>query len=84
MQLDADVGVPLIRKAQEQNRDDRIFIQWAAQLPVMAYTGKSVSFPDYKARVTGANIDRRSVAEINADIDSAELELQKGGANNGP
>lgn len=78
LQLDADTGVALIRKAQEQNRDDRIFLQWAVQLPTMTYTGQPISLDDYKARVTGANIDRRSAAEILADANAAEAELRGG------
>ena len=63
----------------EKEREDRIFQQWVIQLPVMAYTGKHVSFADYKDRVTGANIDRRSVAEIEKELDEVEKELQRGG-----
>lgn len=80
LQMDAEIGLPLIERAIMKDRDDRIFIQWVAQLPVMAYTGESVSFADYKDRVTGANIDRRSTAEIMRDLDAVEAELQKGGA----
>ena len=79
MQTDADTGCRLIVKALEQERDERIFQQWVAQLPIMAYTGKNVSFADYKARVTGANIDRRPVSEIEAELAEVEKELQKGG-----
>lgn len=75
--MDADVGLMLIRKALEQERDERIFQQWTAQLPIMAYTGKSISFAEYRDRVTGANIDRRSVAEIQREIDEAMQELRK-------
>ena len=77
--MDAETGAWLILKAMEKEREDRIFLQWAVQLPVMAYTGQTVSFPEYKDRVTGANIDRRPVAEIMADLDAVEKELQKGG-----
>lgn len=80
LQLDADIGIALIQKALEQNREERIFLQWVAQLPVMAYTGVNVSFADYKDKVTGANIDRRSTAEILAELDDVEKELQGGGA----
>lgn len=76
LQLDLNTGLDLIKKAQEMERDDRLHRQWTAQLPIMAYTGNSVSFADYKDRVTGANIDRRSVAAIMADIDAAEKELR--------
>lgn len=78
MQLDADTGVDLIRKAQEQDRDDRLFLQWVVQLPTMAYSGKSVGFQEYKDRVTGANIDRRRAVDILADADAAEAELRGG------
>ena len=77
LQLDADTGCDLILKALEQERDDRIFQQWVVQLPLM---GKEnfVSFADYKDKLTGANIDRRSVAEIMAELDEVERELKGG------
>lgn len=78
LQLDADIGCPLVIKAIEQERDDRIFQQWVVQLPLMGSDGY-MSFTDYKARVTGANIDRRSTAEILAELDEAERELNGGG-----
>ena len=84
LQLDAATGLALIEKAILQERDDRIYFQWAIQLPVMSYTGNVVSFADYKDRVTGANIDRRSAAEIMRELDEVEAELQKGGVENGP
>ncbi len=78
MRLDGDTGLGLIIKAIEQERDARIFQQWVIQLPHM---GKEnfISFADYKDRLTGANIDRRSVAEIMAELDEVERQLQKGG-----
>lgn len=57
----------------EKDRDDRIFQQWVVHLPWMDQD-HFVSFKDYKDRITGANIDRRSVAEIEADL--AEVEAQ--------
>jgi hypothetical protein len=83
LQLDAATGCSLILKALEQQRDDRIFQQWVVQLPTMAYSGTSVSFADYKDRVTGANIDRRPTAAILAELDEIERELQEGGGVNG-
>lgn len=81
--MDADLGLLLIHKALEQERDARIFQQWTAQLPIMAYTGKNISFAEYRDRVTGANIDRRSVAEIQREIDEAMRELRKEVPNDG-
>ena len=62
----------------EKNREERIFQQWVTQLPWMNKES-FVSFADYKDRVTGANVDRRSVAELWADLDEVERELQRGG-----
>ena len=81
--MDADLGLALIQKALEQERDERLFQQWTAQLPIMAYTGKNMSFAEYRDRVTGANIDRRSVAEIQKEIDEAMRELRKEGQTDG-
>jgi hypothetical protein len=67
----------------EKDREERIFQQRVAQLPMMAFSGKSISFADYKDRVTGANIDRRPTAEILAELDDLERELQEGGGVNG-
>lgn len=75
--MDADDGLALFIKAAEQERDARLFQQWTAQLPIMAYTGKTISFAEYRDRVTGANIDRRSVDEIQKEIDEAMQELRK-------
>lgn len=75
-----NAGLSLILKAIEKDREDRIFQQWVTQLPWMGQDN-FVSFADYKDRVTGANIDRRSVAEIEADIARAEQELKGGDAN---
>lgn len=83
LQLDLETGLALIVKAREEKRDERIFQQWVAQLPTMAMVGKSVSFADYRDKVTGANIDRRSAAEIMAELDEVEKELERGGEENG-
>ena len=74
-----DTGLALVRKAQEREQEDRIFQQWVSQLPAMALTGVNVSFAEYKDRVTGANIDMRPTAEIEAELDEVEKELQRGG-----
>lgn len=81
LQTDLELGLALIDKAIEKSKEDRLFQQWTAQLPIMAIAGEVESFPSYKDRVTGANIDRRSVAEINAEIDEVERELQEGGSS---
>lgn len=79
LQLPTEDGLALIVKAMEKDQEERLFQQWVAQLPLMAVSGEVEGFAAYKARVTGANIDRRSVAEIERDIEAAERELQEGG-----
>jgi hypothetical protein len=78
MQLDGETGLGLIVKALEQERDDRIFQQWVVQLPHMG-EDNFIGFAAYKDKLTGANIDRRPVAEIMAELDEVERQLQKGG-----
>lgn len=79
LQTNLDLGLALIDKAVEKDRDERLFQQWTAQLPIMALTGEVEGFADYKNRVTGANIDRRPTAALNRDLDDVERELREGG-----
>ena len=62
----------------EKEREDRCFQQWVVQLPYMDEK-TFVSFEAYMDKLTGANIDRRSVAEIEADLEEVERQLQRGG-----
>ena len=83
MALDIEAGIRLILQAQEKERDERIFRQWVAQLPIMAVADNVVSFDDYRDRVTGANIDFRPAADILEELDEVEKQFEKGGGNNG-
>lgn len=78
--MDYEDAILLVKKAEERERDDRLWLQWAIQLPTMAF-GEYVSFQDYKDRITGANVDKRPTAEILAELD--ELEQKFGGATDG-
>lgn len=62
----------------EKDREERMFQQWVVQLPHMTKE-TFISFADYKDKLTGANIDRRSVAEIEAELADVERQLQRGG-----
>lgn len=66
----------------EKTREERIFQQWVAQLPWMGQDN-FISFRDYKDKVTGANIDRRSVAEIEAELAEVVAHFETGGAADG-
>ena len=79
LQMDVEPALELIHLAREKDQDDRIFQQWVAQLPVMAFAGEFTSFADYKDRVTGANLDLRPTAEIEKDLDDVERMLREGG-----
>ena len=83
LQTDLDLGLALIDKAIEMDRDEKLFQQWTAQLPIMAITGEVEGFADYKNRVTGANIDRRATADIIRELDDVERALREGGTPNG-
>lgn len=83
MALDIETGLRLILKAQEKERDERIFRQWVAQLPIMAVADNVISFDDYRDRVTGANIDFRPADDIMEELDEVEKQFEKGGGNNG-
>ena len=76
MSLDLETALRLILKAKEEERDERIFRQWVAQLPLMAMSGEPISFEDYRDRVTGANIDIRPTAEILAELDDVERKFE--------
>lgn len=79
MSLEFENGLEIVTKAMEKERDERIFQQWVVQLPAMAMTDKVMSFEDYRDRVTGANIDRRSTRDILLEMDEVEREFEKGG-----
>ena len=78
MQTDLSVGLPMIAKAREKRQEDRLFQQWVAQLPLMAFTGEITSFADYKSRATGANIDLRPTEVILSELDEIERKLKEG------
>lgn len=73
-----ETGLALIRKAAEEEQKARAYQQWVVQLPYMDKQ-TYISFEDYWNRLTGANIDRRSVAEIEADLTEVEQQLKRGG-----
>ncbi len=64
------VGAPLIFRAHEERVRERIRDEWVALLPWMqAGHIKLTQFDDYFDQRTGRNIDRRSDAEIIAELE---------------
>ncbi len=68
LQLDIETAEQVIEKAREKERESRFFFQWVVQLPKMT-DETYISFDSYLDRVTGRNIDQRSVAECMAEIE---------------
>ena len=68
MQSDIDTAQRIIEKAREKERENRFFLQWAIQLPNMTKE-TYLSFESYVDKVTGRNIDKRSVAECMAELE---------------
>lgn len=70
--LPLETGLALITRAIEAEREERIHLQWAVQLPLMSISGTVLSFSEYRDRVTGANIDLRPTSEILAELEEVE------------
>lgn len=45
----------------------------------MAAAGEYISFEDYVARITGANVDRRPAEELLRELDELEKTFEEGG-----
>lgn len=60
----------LVRQINDKNNDEKIFRQWLAILPVM-WSGMAnfVEFDDFKAKLSGTDIDTRPTAEIMAEVE---------------
>lgn len=79
MALPAADGLDLIAEAIRARDEDRIYQMWIVQLPVMSMSGKVMPFAEYRDRLTGANIDTRSTADILAELDEVEASFKKEG-----
>lgn len=75
--LDVNTGISLIIHAMKERRDNRLWLQWAIQLPLMNTADNFIPFEDYRDRATGANIDTRPVDEILAELDVLEKEMEE-------
>ena len=80
MSLPFGDGLRLIQRAADQTKEDRIFLQWAVQLPFMD-PAHPIPFRDYMDRVTGKNLDLRPTREIIDELVEAEHQLLGGAAN---
>lgn len=60
-------GAALAKRAREQNREDRLFMQWCAWLPYMN-DDRPQSFELYVDQCTGRAVDTRPTEEILKDL----------------
>ena len=68
--LDIVILADLVRQINDKNDDEKIFRQWLAILPVMwSGMAKFVEFDDFKAKLSGTDIDTRPTAEILAEVE---------------
>lgn len=75
MQADIETAERIIAKAREKEKENRYFLQWVVQLPNM--TGETyLSFDAYVDRITGRNVDKRSVAECMAEIEEIKKKFE--------
>ena len=69
-ELDIVILADLVRQINDKNNDEKIFRQWLAILPVMwSGMAKFVEFDDFKAKLSGTDIDTRPTAEILAEVE---------------
>ena len=74
LHLDIDSALRIVDKAIEKEQENRFFVQWAVQLPHMSKE-TFVSFDAYVDKLTGRNIDKRSVEECLAEIEQIKKQF---------
>lgn len=73
----------LLRIITAKNNEEKAFRQWLAVLPVMwSGAAKFIEFEDFRARLTGEDIDTRPASEILAEVEEIRREM-KGDAAHG-
>lgn len=77
LRMKYDEFIEFYNLAKEKEKEERFFLQWVQQMPFMS-KDNFVPFEDYKTRLSGKNVDRRSTQEILADIDEIERTLERG------
>lgn len=73
----------LLRIITAKNNEEKALRQWLAVLPVMwSGAAKFIEFEDFRAKLTGEDIDTRPASEILAEVEEIRREM-KGDAANG-
>ena len=72
----------LLRIITDKNGEEKAFRQWLAVLPVMrSGMSKFIEFEDFRARLTGEDIDTRPASEILAEVEEIRREMKGDAAN---
>lgn len=79
--MDLRLFIELLTKALEKSKEEQLFQQWCVQLPLMATAGKYTSFEEYRDKMLGKNIDKRSKEELLREIEEIEKEFTNGKQN---
>lgn len=78
--MDIDELLPLLDKAEEKEQEERLWQMWVSAYPNMDRKSY-IPFEKFRDEAMGKNIDRRTDAEILADVAAAEQELRGGEAD---
>lgn len=66
--------IQLYREAVENDKKEKLYAQWCAMLPNFS---KFITFSEFYDISTGANIDKRSVEDIMADIEETHKKAKE-------
>lgn len=80
MQKDLEDGLFFVRQMYESRRDEREFLQWVVQLPLMDKE-HFISFPEYKEKIRETHIDVRPDHIVDKELEEIEKKFRGGEAN---
>lgn len=75
--MELDEFLPLLETAEEKEQEERLWQMWVSVYPNMDRKSY-IPFEKFRDEAMGKNIDRRTDAEILADVTAAERELRGG------
>lgn len=75
-----EIGIPLIEKCIEKEKEKRIYLEWLVQLPSQAYLelNDRIPYNEYLDNRTGKNIVTKSSAEIMAEAEEIRKRFENG------
>ena len=73
-EMEVNEFVEFYKFAIQKDKEEKIYLQWCAMLPTMA---QYIPFNQFLDKMTGRNIDARSVEEIMADIEETHRKAKE-------